>query len=256
MTQAITTAEPKQAAPSPITLRAGGLMPDSMDGIWRLAQAASVAGVIPSAKSKEQAFILLAAGFEAGLGFTATCKNVMLVNNRPSLWGDAALALVVRSPMCKGVVEHVHSTVVDKTETLVSAVCTVTRDGWAQPVSRTFSVIDAKKAGLWGKPGPWTNYPQRMLQMRARAFALRDAFPDLLMGLGIVEESEDIPVSTTAATTTPSGEPERVALPDVPDEATAPLAGEDEAQRAKDADGASFLESLKEPPVGTVGHKK
>ena len=250
MTQAITTAEPKQAAPSPITLRAGGLMPDSMDGIWRLAQAASVAGVIPSAKSKEQAFILLAAGFEAGLGFTATCKNVMLVNNRPSLWGDAALALVVRSPACKSIQEATEGTGEG-----LCAVCTIQRDGWPAPTVRRFGVADAKKAGLWGKTGPWTNYPQRMLQMRARAFALRDAFPDLLMGLGIVEESEDIPVSATAATTTPSGEPERVALPDVPEEATAPLAGEDEAQRAKDADGASFLESLKEPPVGTVGHK-
>ncbi len=52
---------------------------------------------------------------------------------------------------------------------------------------------DAKRAGLWGKGGPWTAYPKRMLQMRARGFALRDAFPDVLKGMISVEEAQDYP---------------------------------------------------------------
>jgi hypothetical protein len=62
------------------------------------------------------------------------------------------------------------------------------------PVVRTFSEADAKKAGLWGKAGPWQQYPSRMLQMRARSWALRDAFPDALRGLGIREEVADYQV--------------------------------------------------------------
>lgn len=249
--QAIEKVEPKAPAPSPVTMRAGGLMPDSMDGIWRLATAAAVAGVIPSAKTKEQAFILLAAGFEAGLGFTATCKNVMLVNNRPSLWGDAALALVVRSPVCKGVYENIEG---DGTDKMV-AHCEVERAGWKETVVRSFGVADAKKAGLWGKAGPWTNYPKRMLQMRARAFALRDAFPDLLMGLGIVEEQDDIPVSVASSPTTPQDTPERISLPEVPEESEAqdePPPVTDAA--AKAADDALFLQSLS-TPAGAKGGK-
>ena len=58
---------------------------------------------------------------------------------------------------------------------------------------RKFSVADAKKAHLWGRRGPWENYPERMLQMRARGFALRDSFPDALKGVITVEEAQDFP---------------------------------------------------------------
>ena len=56
---------------------------------------------------------------------------------------------------------------------------------------KTFSYEDAKRAGLWGKQGPWTQYPQRMAQMRARSWAVRDAFPDLLRGISVYEEQQD-----------------------------------------------------------------
>lgn len=53
-------------------------------------------------------------------------------------------------------------------------------------------MVDAAKAGLSKKDGPWTNYPKRMCQMRARGFALRDSFSDFLKGLSIREEMEDV----------------------------------------------------------------
>ena len=56
---------------------------------------------------------------------------------------------------------------------------------------RTFSQNDAEIAGLWSKAGPWKQYPKRMLQMRARAFCLRDLFPDVLKGLAVAEEVVD-----------------------------------------------------------------
>jgi hypothetical protein len=60
------------------------------------------------------------------------------------------------------------------------------------PERRTFSVADAKRAKLWFKAGPWTTYPDRMLQMRARGFAIRDVFPDALRGVITAEEAVDI----------------------------------------------------------------
>jgi hypothetical protein len=75
-----------------------------------------------------------------------------------------------------------------------------------------FSVSDAKKAGLWGKSGPWTQYPKRMLQLRARGFALRDAFPDVLKGLVTAEEAQDYPQAEAArepAMIRPQGQPAR-----------------------------------------------
>jgi hypothetical protein len=80
-----------------------------------------------------------------------------------------------------------------------SAICTVKREGRSDPVTRSFSIEDAKRAGLWQKPGPWKDYPKRMLTMRARAFALRDAFPDVLAGLYLREEFEGVEAETRYA---------------------------------------------------------
>jgi hypothetical protein len=83
------------------------------------------------------------------------------------------------------------------------------------------AVAEAKKAGLWGKGGPWTQYPRRMLQMRARGFALRDAFPDVLRGLVTAEEAADYTHVET--------EPVRVTQP------TPPVADDAAMQKARAA---------------------
>ena len=73
------------------------------------------------------------------------------------------------------------------------AVCVVGRKGLEGEHRAEFSVAQAKKAGLWGKKGPWVSYPDRMLKMRARGFALRDRFADCLGGLISSEEAQDYP---------------------------------------------------------------
>src|SRR5262249_22277845 len=61
-----------------------------------------------------------------------------------------------------------------------------------EPYTAQFSTADAKAAGLLGKTGPWSQYPARMRQMRARAFALRDQFAGVLKGLAIREDQEGV----------------------------------------------------------------
>ena len=76
------------------------------------------------------------------------------------------------------------------------AVCTIKRKirgGEIEETTSSFSYEDAKRAGLTSKRGPWQQYPSRMLQLRARGFALRDAFPDAIKGLITVEEAQDYP---------------------------------------------------------------
>jgi hypothetical protein len=76
------------------------------------------------------------------------------------------------------------------------AVCEAKRRGYPAPTVVRFSVADAKKAALWGKSGPWQQYPTRMLALRARGFALRNAFADALRGLITAEEAQDYPTPT------------------------------------------------------------
>jgi hypothetical protein len=123
-------------------------------------------------------------GAELGLKPMQAMQNLAIINGRPSLWGDAVIALVRGSPLCEYVVE---------TDDGHTATCKVKRRGEPTEQVRTFSMDDAKAAGLQNKQGPWTQYPKRMRQMRARAFALRDVFPDVLRGLPVAEEVMDTP---------------------------------------------------------------
>ena len=122
-------------------------------------------------------------GMEIGLKPLQAMQNIAGIHGRPSLWGDAVIALVRSSPLCEYIIEE------DDGRT---ATCKVKRRGEPEQ-SRSFSMDDANAAALLGKQRPWPQYPQRMRQMRARAFAVRDVFPDVLKGLPVAEEVMDTP---------------------------------------------------------------
>jgi hypothetical protein len=125
-------------------------------------------------------------GLEVGLTPMAALQRIAVVNGRPTIWGDGAMGLVRGSGAC----EYIRETIAGDGESMV-ATCQAKRKGEVEPIVGLFSVADAKKAGLWNKQGPWTQFPKRMLQMRARAFCLRDGFADVLGGLYLREEIED-----------------------------------------------------------------
>ena len=118
-------------------------------------------------------------------------QNIAVINGRPCVWGDALPALAQNHPAWGGMEESFD----DETMT---ATCTVWRKGGPRH-SQSFSRADAEDAGLWGKrgnngqPTPWITYPKRMLQLRARGFALRNQFADALAGLITREEAIDMP---------------------------------------------------------------
>ena len=190
------------------------LRPQSFADLVQFANMASKSAMVPRDYQGKPENIMLAIqmGSELGLAPMQSLQNIACVNGRPAVWGDAVVGLCRQSPVCKDIVEAVTGEG-DKQV----ATCTATRVG-AEPVVRSFSVEDAKKAGLWGKQGPWQQYPKRMLQMRARGFAVRDAFPDVLRGLITAEEAADIPVRDTFRGTTLDAEVDRK-LPTAPVEA-------------------------------------
>lgn len=135
-------------------------------------------------------------GAEIGLTPMAALQGIAVVNGKPSAYGDALIAVCKASPLC----EFIEESVEGEGDAMV-AVCRAKRRGYDQPSEFTFSVADAKKAGLWTKEGPWKQYPKRMLQMRARGFCLRDVFPDVLRGIISREEAEDYPTDAAPVVT-------------------------------------------------------
>jgi len=152
--------------------------------------------------SAEDIMIAVQHGLEVGLSPMSALQNIAVVNGKPCIYGDAALALCCSHPAFLDIEETVEGN---------TATCIVKRRD-RSPVVRKFSEADAKKAGLWGKQGPWSSYPARMLQMRARSWALRDAFPDALKGLGVAEEVRDYAPRNVTTRRVAEG----VVLPDAP----------------------------------------
>lgn len=129
--------------------------------------------------------IAMQLGNELGLKPIQAVQNICVLNGRACVWGDLALALVRANPECHGVKEWIEGSFKDGNAV---AYCEVMRN--SETIKESFSVEMAKRAGLLGKQGPWSQYPERMLAMRARGFALRNAFPDALKGVYIREEME------------------------------------------------------------------
>jgi hypothetical protein len=161
------------------------LAPQNIEEALKFADMLSKSNLVPKDFIGNSGNILVAIqwGMELGLQPMQSMQNIAVINGRPSLWGDSVIALVKASPLCEYIVEEVSDT---------SASCKVKRKGEPEQV-RYFTMEDAQKAGLKGKTGPWTQYPKRMMQMRARSWALRDVFPDVLRGMPIAEELQDMP---------------------------------------------------------------
>ena len=165
------------------------LAPATFGELVQFAQMAAKSQLVPKDYRDHPADIMLAVqlGSEVGLRPMQALQNIAVINGRPCVWGDALPALCKASAVYDDIIETWEH---EEDADLLTAICVARRHG-SSPVTARFSVIDAKRAGLWTKAGPWQTYPRRMLQMRARGFALRDAFPDVLKGLISVEEALD-----------------------------------------------------------------
>lgn len=193
----------QKTAPVEITLDQHGVQLRSFDEMARFCKAIKNSKIGKNYDCAEDIMLAVQHGLEVGLSPMSALQNIAVVNGKPAIYGDAALALCCSHPSFLDIEETVEGNV---------ATCSVKRRD-RSPVVRKFSEADAKKAGLWGKQGPWTSYPSRMLQMRARSWALRDAFPDALKGLGVAEEVRDYtPRNVTTTRRAATG----VVLPELP----------------------------------------
>lgn len=174
-----------------------GIVISNFDELQRFSEAVSKSGLCPKGmESQASIFVAIQMGLEVGLSPMAALQNIAVVNGRPTIWGDAQLAV------CRGTGEmesfsewfEVGGVATNRNPSEykddTAAVCKVKRRGGSE-VESAFSVADAKRAGLWGKAGPWTQYPFRMLRNRARSFALRDTFGDALKGFRTTEDVKD-----------------------------------------------------------------
>lgn len=188
--------------------RIAPIVPRTYEEAWRIATHYVKTGMAPrDMKTPERVMIALMAGMEIGLPPIAALNNIAIINNRPRIWGAAVPALAINT----GQLAAWDETVEGEGETMVAR-CLVARRVTPDLVLRketTFSVADARLAGLWDErqtverwiknwdtgskekktvpnDAPWHRYPKRMMQMRARQ-VFTDLFSDAFCGLGVAE---------------------------------------------------------------------
>jgi hypothetical protein len=164
------------------------LSPRTFDEALEFAKYLAASEMVPKIYRGKPGDCLIAMqwGYEVGMKPLQALQSIATINGKPGVFGDAGKALLLQ-----------HGCEIDEDDTEVvkrngKARCKITRPG-RRPVERTFSLEDAKTAGLWGKEGPWRTYPFRQMAWRAFWFAARDAAADILRGLPGLEEVGDAP---------------------------------------------------------------
>ena len=142
------------------------------------------------------AVMLIVTCKQYGLPITAL-SEVMEVNGKVGFWGRTKLGIVLKSPVCDYIIPTEQS---DKK-------CTVEtqRKGWPKPVSITYTLEQAEKAGLTARSDAWKKHPSDMLYWRAVSRIISQVYPDVIQGFATVEDEEENTVSVV--------EPKEVAKP-------------------------------------------
>lgn len=175
------------------------MMPRTFDDVWRMSQMIAESDLAPKDYKGKPGNVMIAWQTGVELGITSpmqAIQNIAVINGRPTLWGDMMLAICRAAPAWS---EADFQEWIEGEGMAMTAHCTVRRRPNGNVAHYTFSAQDAQDASLLNKQGPWQQYKKRMLQMRARSFALRDTFTPELKGIRMAEEERDItPEANTA----------------------------------------------------------
>jgi len=141
---------------------------------------AKKSGVVPPSTSREQAMAIVQTGRELGLQPFQSLRSMSFISGRLTMSVQLQLALAKR----QGVrLESLNET---------NESCSVTLGRGDERITCTYTIDDARKAGLVKPGGAWEKYGRQMLRWRAIGDALRLIAPDLVMGLLDPIEAESI----------------------------------------------------------------
>ncbi len=156
---------------------------NSMDEIVLFAEHTAKSGLCPKAYKDKPADIISAVifGKEVGLSAMSSLTSIAMIEGQPQLWGPAVAGVCLQTGQ---VADHTYAWEGEGDQ--LTAICVVTRK-WFSPIEGRFSQRDAQQAGLLSraKDGmPWKAYARDMLMWKASHRAWRQAFPDVIKGLG------------------------------------------------------------------------
>lgn len=154
---------------------------EGLDGKLKFCTQLIQSGLLPKHYQRPQT-VLTAILMGQELGFTpmAALRVITVINGVPTLQAAGMKAKAIKHGGQFKTVEWTEE------------VCTikVTREGWAEPETVTYTIEDAKLQGLTGKDN-WKRMPKQMLYARAVTMAIRNVFADVVEGVYGTEEMLD-----------------------------------------------------------------
>lgn len=165
------------------TTAASAIEPRDMGELRALATSAAATKFF-GVSTPEQALLVMVTGRDLGLSYAQSLRAFHVVQGRPVLSAQGAVAICLKH---RDVCEYVRT--IESSDT----VATVEAKRRGDPPRRvTFTIEEAKRAKLTGRD-VWQSYPSRMLLARAQMFVCREVFPDLLLGMYSEDELEPAP---------------------------------------------------------------
>jgi hypothetical protein len=171
---------------APMVMSDRGIQLRSFAELWRFAQMVVASRAVPKGMNVGQAATAIQSGMEAGLTPMAALQAIVVINGVSSWRGQAALGLIRSKPFCR----YIRAWSEGEGRQM-RGVCVSRRAGADREERTDFTVEQAIKAELWGKDGPWQQYPDRQLMWRAVGFHGKDHWSDVLLGFPIAEEAMD-----------------------------------------------------------------
>lgn len=216
-----------------VLVQDGAMQPASFQELRALAKDASDSKFF-GMSSPQQALVAMMAGKDLGLSYMQSLRAFHIIEGRPALSAEAMVAVCLGRP---DVCEFFRTVSVSN----ISATVETKRVG-SETRQETFTIEDAKTAGLVKDKGNWVKYPGRMCLARARSFLARDVYPDLLMGLYDPDEIEDRPSVPTVRVVEQQRPSSR---PLVQDAIITPVDDEEAALESQEADdGETLVQAL------------
>jgi 5'-3' exonuclease len=161
------------------------LQPLDLESAYTLSRWLKNGGLFKQYQNEAQIFTVILQGRELGVGATTALANTHMIDGKPVKHADFIRALVERDASFEYLMP------VEMSAT--SCTWEGKRKGQPRPVKYTYTMADAKAAGLcrdgnYGKPGNWEKRPQDMLNKTAASKLARLLWPGATMGLYCPEE--------------------------------------------------------------------
>ncbi|MBP6354090.1 MAG: hypothetical protein KA318_00170 [Nitrosomonas sp.] len=162
--------------------------PENLEHHIKLSEMFAKSNMVPKNYIGKPMDILIAweMGYQLGLPYMQALQDIAVINGKACLYGDGFVAVIKSHPDYEWMKEGA----VFDGNIVIGYSCTIKRRNH-DPHTVTFTVDDAKRAKLLGKPGPWSDYPIRMMKWRAVSWCGRDVMADALRGVKSAEEVND-----------------------------------------------------------------